>query len=318
MINDTTGLKAFSNETPGLQTAWDSTSLGLLKECPRKYLYSIIEGWQPRKTSVHLTFGQYYHSALERYDHARAAGADHEDALDIALAYALEVTVVRLPNGSWRPWQSDEPNKNRETLIRTIVWYLEQFKSDAAETVILANGKPAVELSFRFELDFKIESQPAMLCGHLDRLVEFNSQIMVMDHKTTKLALDERYFLGFNPDNQMTLYTLASQVVYGQPVRGVIIDAAQVMVTFSRFQRGFTHRHHTELDEWLGEAQYYIKNAEGFAHHSFWPKNDKSCGMYGGCPFRPVCATAPKMRETILKASFHRRVWDPLEVRGDI
>jgi hypothetical protein len=47
MISDTTGRKAFSPSIPGLQFAFDSVSLGLLKECPRKYQYTILEGWIP-------------------------------------------------------------------------------------------------------------------------------------------------------------------------------------------------------------------------------------------------------------------------------
>jgi hypothetical protein len=53
-----------------LQFAWDSTSLGYLKECPRKYYYTMIEGWRGRGESVHLRFGQEYHAALEHYDRA--------------------------------------------------------------------------------------------------------------------------------------------------------------------------------------------------------------------------------------------------------
>src|SRR5438046_4651295 len=56
----------------GMQLAWDSTSMGLLKECPRKYQLSILEGWTPKRTSVHLLFGLWYHGALERYDHAKS------------------------------------------------------------------------------------------------------------------------------------------------------------------------------------------------------------------------------------------------------
>lgn len=318
MIHDTTGLKAFSKETPGLQLAWDSTSLGALKTCPQFYLYTIVEGWQPRSTSVHLTFGIHYHKAIEIYDHKKSEGLSHDDALDTALAYCLEATVDRLPNGKWKPWFSDDPNKNRFTLVRSVVWYLEQFTDDAATTIQMANGKPAVELSFRFEIDVELEGNKALLCGHLDRLVEFSGQLWVMDHKTTRYTLDQRYFDSFNPDNQMSLYSLASQVVFNQPVRGVIIDGAQILATLSRFQRGFTHRSKPGLSEWLEDASYFIKSAEGYVSHNFWPKNDKACGMYGGCAFRQVCSSAPKIREALLQASFQRRVWDPLEVRGDI
>lgn len=309
---------SFSKKNPFLQLGWDSTSLGLLKECPRKYFYSIIMGWTPRMESVHLRFGLLYHAALERYDHAKAQGADHEAAVIAATRYCLEATTTRGALGV-KFWNSDDHNKNRFTLVRTVVWYLEHFKADPAKTIILANGKPAVELSFRFELGWKFNTgEDAILCGHLDRLVEFSDDIWVLDRKTTKNTIDFNFFKKFNPDNQMTLYTLASKVVYATPVKGIIIDGAQIAVSFSRFLRGTTTRHEAELDEWLDETNYWIHQAEYFAERGKWPKNDKSCNNYGGCPFREVCAKSPLVRDKWMENSYMQRTWDPLQVRGDI
>ena len=305
---------SFSTEIPNLQIAWDSTSLGSLKTCPRYYQLAIVEGWQPRRLSVHLIFGLHYHAALERYDHSKFAGASHEEATLVATRYALEATWENN-----RPWISDDPYKNRFTLVRSIVWYLDQFADDSIETIRLANGKPAVELSFRFETDyFAPDGQTYMLCGHLDRLGEFNGKKYVVDRKTSKSAISSDFFDKFNPDNQMTLYTLAANIVYSMPVEGVIIDGAQVAVGFSRFQRGLVTRHKSQLDEWYGELSYWFGAAEHFARLGHWPQNDKACGNYGGCQFRNICSKSPSVREEWLSASFTKRVWDPLLVRGDI
>ena len=75
----------------------------------------------------------------------------------------------------------------------------------------MSNGKPAVELSFRFELDFGPEygdaigngpeqgTQPYLLSGHLDRVVEFNDHLFVMDHKTTTTTRANTTFTSTNP-----------------------------------------------------------------------------------------------------------------------
>lgn len=305
---------SFSSILPNLQVAWDSTSLGLLKECPRKYYYSIILGRQSSKENVHLVFGQLYHAALERYDHARSEGSTHAAATIAAVRYCLTAT--------WRgnrPWDSGDQYKNRYTLVRTVVWYLDHFGDDPATTVQLANGKPAVELSFRFGWGFDLSTgESALACGHLDRIVNFAGETWVLDRKTTKSTIGEDFFTKFNPDNQMTLYTLASQVILGVPARGIIIDGAQVAVTFSRFKRGFTFRTASELGEWFQETVFYIGLADGFARSNFWPKNDKSCGNYGGCVFREICAKGPESRIEWLTSKYHERVWDPLQIRGDI
>ena len=40
---------------PGVQWAWDSTSLGTFKDCPRKYFYTLVMGYRARGESVHRT-----------------------------------------------------------------------------------------------------------------------------------------------------------------------------------------------------------------------------------------------------------------------
>jgi hypothetical protein len=107
-------------------------------------------------------------------------------------------------------------------------------------------------------------------------------------------------------------------VIYQLPVKGVIVDAAQVLVTLSRFRRGVVPRTDSMRQEWYDTTKYYVKMAAHYAESNYWPMNDKSCGMYGGCPFRPICGRAPEVREQWLRATFKKRVWDPLQVRGDI
>jgi len=312
---------SFSSEVPFLQMAWDSTSIGVLKECPRKYFYTIVLGRQTREDNVHLTFGQHYHRALEIYDHHKSRGLSHEEAQLEAVRYCYEATIVRLPSGKWRPWISDDTNKNRFTLLRSVVWYLEQFAEDPLHTVQLSNGKPAVELSFRYETDIQVPTVPDSrfwICGHIDRLVELDGSLYFLDRKTTKHTLTPEVFGKFTPDNQMSLYDFSSTVIWQVPVKGGILDVAQVAGGFTRFARGFLPRTPGMRQEWYADLHFYLEQAAQFAEVKYWPMNDKSCGNYGGCPFRAVCAKGPEVREQWLKNLTVPRIWDPLRIRGDI
>jgi len=309
---------AFSPTLPGLQIAWDSTSMGTFKECRRKYYYSIVLGWQPRELSVHLFFGQIYHFALEVYDHAKARGADHDEGTRLAVRAALKATWDKAKK---KPWISDHSTKNRLTLVRTVVWYLEQFKADPLVTLRLEEGSPAVELSFRFQTHFKSQSgDPFLICGHLDRVARLEGldQLWIVDRKTTQYSIDSAYFSKYSPDNQMSTYDFAGGIIYSYPIQGVIVDAAQVLVTLSRFERGFVPRSKSQREEWYITFGQYVKEAEQAAKEQNWPMNDKACGHYGGCPFRPVCGRPPEAREEWLRAAYVQRVWDPLKIRGDI
>jgi hypothetical protein len=276
----------------------------------------MVQGFASRQESVHLTFGILYHSSIERYDHFRAQGLDHEMAQLRTLEWMLKAT--------WdpklqRPWISDMREKTRFTLIRTVIWYLEQFAEDAFETVILDNGRPAVELSFKVGLEFaSSQGEEYTLCGHLDRVAKMNGETWILDKKTTKGPIDQEYFKKYTPDNQMSAYSFAGKIVYEMPIRGVIVDAAQVGVTFSRFGRGPVPRTDGQLGEWYNDTKTWLTLAEGFAKAQYWPQNDRFCSMYGGCAFREVCSKSPETRQEWLSRMMGQRVWDPLVSRGDI
>jgi len=117
----------------------------------------------------------------------------------------------------------------------------------------------------------------------------------------------------------MSMYTLAGKIILKADIQGIIIDAAQVQVNATRFGRAPITRSPTQVEEWFKElTQYWLPLAESCSRQDSWPMNDTACGRYGGCQFRGVCGKSPEVREQWLKASFSKRVWDPLRVRGDI
>lgn len=325
--------RSFDN---GVQVAWDGTSLELAQTCLRKYYYSMILGIAPKQKSVHLTFGGIYASALETFYKERALGADLHEATIKTVRHALEESweyeyeeipereegtpgmprargaLRRIP-GSGHPMTFDHNAKTRPNLIRTIVWYIEQFGEETADgmtTYHLASGKPAVELSFALEF-----AEDITYCGHLDRVVEYAGQHYVIDQKTSGSTLGPYYFAQFSPNNQMSGYTWAGQTILKSPINGVIIDAAQIAVNFTEFGRSITTRTQAQLDEWHESALYTIRLAQSATALRRFPMNLSSCGNYGGCPFRQVCAADPRVRESYIKSDYVPHNWDPLKER---
>lgn len=309
------------------QFAYDSTSLGWLKECDRKYYYYMICGYRKASAmfvaedALHLDFGITYHRAKELYYKRRARGETHDDALDFVVDFCLKATWVATvgPDGVTvsGPWVSPHPKKTRDSLLRTVIWNLDMYKDDPSETVILSNGAPAVELSFKFELDRmrQIDDKPYLLCGHMDRLGTFGDDKFVFDYKTTGSSIGPYFFEQYNPDNQMSIYTLASRVIYNVPVAGVIVEAAQILVGTSDFNRGFSLRTEAQLNEFLEDTMYWFDRAERNVMSNYWPMNDKSCHHYGGCAFRQICNKDPAVRDKFLESDYTIRPWNPLEPR---
>jgi hypothetical protein len=234
----------------GRQWAWSSTTLGLAKECKRKYYYAQVLGYRNVGNNPHIIFGMHYAKALERYHLYRASGpSPHKAAVDKVI-YQLLLDTAN--------WQSEHHFKNKDTLVRSVVWYLEEFKDDPCETVILGDGSPAVELTFTFQVTDEI-----WLAGHLDRLVCYAGDYYVQDQKTTGSTLGAYYFNRYNPDNQVSLYSLAADIIYKTPVVGVMIDAAQIAVGFTKFARGLIPRTKDQMAEWLDDAIYHISKRPG-------------------------------------------------------
>lgn len=329
-----------------LQYAWDSTSLGLFKTCPRLYEYTMIQGYASKTDNLHLRFGIEFHQALQDYDTCKTQDFSHDESVwEAMFCLQQRLTAQPLPEGN----EKANKYKNLDTLRQLVIDYLDHYENDPAKTYIMVNGKPATELSFRFELDFGPQTpglyedsiveltesgqetmsvklnesvhQPYILCGHLDRVVEFNDQLMVLDHKTTTTTLGSYYFDQWDPHNQMTLYTLAGKVVLNTPVKGVIIDAAQILLEDeNRFVRGFTYRTQDQLEEWLSSLSMTLGYAEACATENFWPMNDTSCDKFGGCKFRGICSKSPQVRDKFLAADFTvqplEERWNPLKSRG--
>lgn len=318
-----------------IQFAVDSTSIGLMKTCWRLYQYTILDGWATKGDAIHLRFGIEYHQALHDFENAKALGMVHEDAV----RETVRVLLFRIQDFKPDPQTASEKLKSKDNLVRSVVWYLDHFKDDPAKTVILDNGKPAIELSFRFELDWGPPTpsrgpddsvfepnQPYILCGHLDRVVDFQDELYVMDRKTSSSDLSPRYFSQFEPNNQMTLYSLAAQVILSSPIRGVIIDAVNVNPGMTRegepkkaFERSFTYRTKDQLEEWLYDLKYLLAQAETYAVEGYWPMNDTACDKFGGCKFKGICSKSPQVREQFLKSNFTKlsedEKWNPLKRR---
>lgn len=283
------------------QFAWDATSLAAFEKCPRYYKWKNLEGWQPHERSDHLTFGIAYASALEKYHKLRFNGSTYEEALHEVVKITLTTTFN---------WTSQHKTKTRENLIRTIVWYLEEFSSSSIKPIVI-NEKPAVELSFTLPLN-----DTYLYCGHMDSVVTYCNSPYIMDQKTTGTTVGPYFFQKFTPDIQVTGYTWAGIQMFQLPIKGVIIDAAQVAMGFSRFERSFVTRSKQNLEEWVEMSLKTMEEARISFHTDTFRMNRSSCGNYGGCEFRSVCSRAPEFHLRALQADFVQQPrWDPLQKR---
>ena len=290
----------------GVQFAWDATSITTAQTCLRLYYYKIICGWEPKGKSVHLIFGGIYADCLEAFYKHRADGDSIDEAQRKIVLQALTDSYGQ---------EFDSSQKTRFTLVRSLVWYIEEFGDETdshIKTLIKSNGRPAVEESFTLEVDSDL-----VLCGHLDRVVEIGDDKFVMDQKTTGQTIGPYYLDGFKLDNQFNLYPWAGRIIFDTPIRGMLIDAAQIAVNFTRFERAFIPKTQAQLDEWFESARYTIDSARNATALDKFPMNLTACGNYGGCDFKNICMRNPTIRKNYLAGDFTLSLgWDPINPRN--
>ncbi len=309
-----------------IQYAWDSVSLTFMLSCPRRYQYQIIDGLVPRNPNyaIALVFGILFHRGLEHYHHAKASGAEHEDAISEMFRKLLaDPATATLPTADELDEAEPDPEddgittrnskvRTRYHLFRALLWYVEHYKNDNCKTIILNNSKPAVEHSFRIPTGVEIGGEELVLCGHIDRLVEMNSDVYPVDYKTTK-SLSRQFFQMFDLSHQFTGYSLAANIILEANTPGAIVDGIALKVQSVDFQRRVTNRSRGQFAEYFELLGYVARQAEAFADDNFWPMNTSACYF---CDFKMICSKPPEYRSNYIKQHFFSQPgWNPLQSR---
>lgn len=277
------------------QLIWDASSLDSFKRCPRYYQYNVLQGWRPKEPPEQLIFGTALHAGLEAYDHARLRGVKRWDATVEGMQHALKAGEVLKA--------SKDTARTPETLTRAIVWYAEQFDDDPATLVVLPNGHPAIEV--RFEV--AVPGTAFRFSGRIDKIVELGGEIYVVERKTTSTALGPYYFNRYSPNTQVSAYCWALREFCGLPISGVMIEAFQTGVTFTRIERNIVRRSEDQLNEFLRNTAMLLNHADEYHKADYYPMNESACMLYGGCSFREVCERPASRRKAWLEEDFELR-----------
>lgn len=274
-----------------LQKVWDASSLDSYKRCPRYYQYSVIERWRFKSgEKVASHWGTGFHHGVEHFYTAKFKGLEHDACIDYALV-AL---------GKWLEENHLAETDNARTgatLYRAVVWYADHWKDEPFTTEIMFDGTPALES--RFEVP--IPGTDLRLSGRLDRVAQWGELPVLIDHKTTGKALNKYYFDMYKPNIQTTAYAWAHNKLFGV-IPTIVIDAVQVAVTLNRFARATIDFTQAELDEFEKDMKIWVNQATEL--NDYFPKNETSCSMFGGCYYLRVCKQSPEYRQIWLESDY--------------
>lgn len=213
-----------------------------------------------------------------------------------------------------------EHQKNRQSLLRALIWYADNQPEnidDGYRPYVFPDGTKAVELSGRIPLPYKNSyGEDYILTWNFDYIGQYGSELFITDNKTTKKGLNSQFFDAYSPDTQFDTYDMVGSIAYpGLNIRGVMVDAVQVLVSGVEFGLHPYYKSEGQREEHLRDIGIWLAQAEMYALQGYWPMNKRNCWL---CPFKQTCSLDPSQRAAHLAANFPKRPegpWNPLHVR---
>ncbi len=155
--------------------------------------------------------------------------------------------------------------------------------------------------------------------GRLDKVVQYNNQKLVIEHKTTTEYKKDggfraTYVTSWDSDSQVKGYEYGGGLYFG--TEQVWVDAALVHKQVHNAFRFIPVSHQMPLlQEWVGDTKLWIERIEADTKKGYFPKNESSCvGKYGPCTFLDICRTThdpDKLQEP--PPGYIVEKWEPFE-----
>lgn len=299
---------------PTYQHAWNAHSIDPLMSCPYRYYLAVRQGW--RKPSMVLETGRLIHLGLEHWDRWwLSQGGKFTDPTPGIYA-ALRVVIKEMYSDpkqaeKWARFSHKDHNRTPWSILRTIIWYIEEYQHSNVEPMNLPDGTAGVEVAFDIPLGITApDGEEYRTRGSIDGIVAFDGT-WGRERKHTVNSLGKRYFDRFDPAVQTDLYGLVLSAMLGDfmPIKGLFLEAIQLGVTFSRVMRYQLRRTPAHRAAFLKSVIWHIRGAEKMAEDEAagvplieaWPQRFSACFL---CDFRPICTKDPSKHLTFLRADY--------------
>lgn len=154
-------------------------------------------------------------------------------------------------------------------------------------------------------------SKDLLFYGRIDLIVDFLSQLQVVDHKT---ATSMGYIT--EPQHQLTGYIALARSL-GLDINTATVNILGLIRGKIEFNRVITSRTDEDIQEWIHHTLLTKCNIDNCVSSGYFPKYTHSCGMYNSrCPYLQLCTCSPRNIEYVVDGSYVIREWKPWEDSG--
>lgn len=290
----------------------DSSKLSTFQDCPRKFFYRYLLGWESEDPSIHLVFGSAWHEAMEVLFED---GPDYSNER-IMEAYSRLESVYRESFPVEAEDESREP-KTPQNALDALVSYSERYTPRDTFTTNYVEVAGTVPITRDKLIHFKI-----------DVVVEKdNGDIWIIDHKTTgrkSRSWQEKWDLVIQP----WAYIHAAMQLWGvDRVQGMLINGTVFRKTDNEHVRMKVRKTMEDMQVGMWEARHWIQqldwNMKELEKSSpddnvmqAFPRNPASCCKFG-CQYPEFCKNwaNPLARANFDEPpiGFEKEFWDPRE-----
>ena len=323
----------------------DSSKIGTLMKCPRKFFFNYVCGWQPESSSVHLVAGSGIHKAIECIAQNESTSMSDEELVEESYEHFLD---------EWRKYFSPQEDRyykakgpaNIHRMLEKYVeqhrvpnWYLEDIEIPGL--ALIGEDRPII--------------------GRLDMIVRLkeNDLLAVVDHKTTG-RMSTTYRAGWDLSHQMGTYLhMLYQLYEPNEIYGAIINVIvlrhepapqkkflpsgapdlyktgpkkdqQKIKTFSgtgiEFEQIKLAKSNDDMKIWYNMMNYWYSNLETeflmLTEQSpsndimtAFPMNTTACTDYNTiCPYHDICSNCTNPLQMVKEkppVGFVKQFWDP-------
>ena len=299
----------------------DHTKIKGFMECPRKFFYEHMLGWNADRDDHNLVFGAAFHLALEYlYDRQKQRGSHHLSERDADEAWLMFMEFYReqFPEET----DADYAPKDPATADRVLREYIKLYGPLDTFEVLYSEISGAVP----------VDETGRLVHFRLDAVVKDirSGTYLVLEHKTSKWSPSLwEYSMALSLQGGVGVHVLSCLYPQEQ-VKGLVYNGIFFFKKGPEFRRMPYIKSNEGMQDWFLTINRKFEDIEretailleedspdAPAMRSF-PKNPTSCVLYNRpCPYMDFCkAWANPLRHIsdTPPTGFTKKYWDPREL----
>ncbi len=314
----------------------DASKIKTFMECPRKYFYNYVLGWEPEGINIHLIFGSAWHEAMAVLLTKGYESEHINDAFNAFLDYFRQY-VAEEDDAIYSP-------KIPSRAFNALIGYVNQWRSDDRDVeVVTHNDQKMIEIGGQIALTNEYQ-----MAFKMDSILKDGSGVFSREHKTASSAYN--WMAQWDLSMQVGTYHFVLDCLYPEnEVKGIQMNGTVFKKTkdnaksdaidpFRHFEylRGNIFKTKEQMQNWYSNTVWWFdsikQNFNALAECSdsdptlfCFPMNTTSCGNWTGCKYKDFCVSwmNPLRHLDRLPIGYSVRFWNPLQedeikVRVDI